>query len=115
MLDDGLAQITFRYEQFAKGVTEDLYREIKDDAGLYYRTKMKEDFGKFRTPSLRYTLYTAPYMHNGAFFDLFEVVEFYNKGGNPEDPLLDKKMKPLNLTDAEVGFLVDFLEALTDT
>jgi cytochrome c peroxidase len=54
--EDGLAQITFRYEQYAKGTTEAMYREIKDDAGLYYRTKEKADKGKFRTPSLRYTL-----------------------------------------------------------
>ena len=49
-----------------------MYRTVKDDAGLYYRTKEERDKGKFRTPSLRYTLYTAPYMHNGAFFDLAE-------------------------------------------
>ncbi len=113
--EDGLAQITFRYEQFAKGVTEDLYRTIKDDAGLYYRTKQKDDFGKFRTPSLRYTLYTAPYMHNGAFFDLFEVVEFYNAGGGENEFAATKTslIKPLNLTEAEIEDLVAFLESLS--
>ncbi len=78
--DDGLAQITFRYEQYAKGVPEAMYRAVKDDAGLYYRTKLERDKGKFRTPPLRYTAYTAPYMHNGALWDLREVVEFYNDG-----------------------------------
>ena len=62
-----------------------MYRTIKDDAGLYYRTKEKADMGKFRTPSLRYTVYTAPYMHNGTFFDLTEVVEFYNEGGGENE------------------------------
>jgi len=65
--EDSLAQISFRFEQFAKGGPEKQYRTIKDDAGLYYRSKNKWDKGKFRTPPLRYTMYTAPYMHNGAF------------------------------------------------
>jgi cytochrome c peroxidase len=119
-MEDGLAQITFRYEQFAKGVTQKMYRKIKDDAGLYYRTKQKRDMGKFRTPPLRYTKYTAPYMHNGAFWDLAEVVDFYNAGGGKNDftdgtmaksktPLL----KPLGLSDKEKEALVAFLEAFS--
>ncbi|MHA1159127.1 MAG: cytochrome c peroxidase [Alphaproteobacteria bacterium] len=114
-LEEGLAQITFRYEQFAKGVTEEMYRTIKDDAGLYYRTKEKADLGKFRTPSLRYTLYTAPYMHNGNFWDLFEVVEFYNEGGGDNEFAASKTdlIKPLDLTDDEIEDLVLFLESLS--
>jgi cytochrome c peroxidase len=113
--EEGLAQITFRYEQYAKGVTEEMYRTIKDDAGLYYRTKLKEDMGKFRTPSLRYTLYTPPYMHNGAFWDLFEVVEFYNEGGGENDFAATKTnlLKPLELSDEEIEDLVAFLESLS--
>jgi cytochrome c peroxidase len=118
--DDGLAQVTFRYEIFAKGVTQEMYRKLKDDPGLYFRTKEKADMGKFRTPPLRYTAYTAPYMHNGAFWDLTEVVEFYNAGGGENDftdgtfaesktPLL----KPLGLSEEEVENLVAFLEAFS--
>ena len=118
--DDGLAQVTFRYEIFAKGVTQEMYRELKDDPGLYFRTKERADLGKFRTPPLRYTLHTAPYMHNGAFWDLEEVVQFYNEGGGENDftdgtmaatktPLL----KPLGLSDEEVEDLVAFLEAFS--
>ena len=118
--EDGLAQITFRYEQYAKGVTQKMYRTIKDDAGLYYRTKQKRDMGKFRTPPLRYTMYTAPYMHNGAFWDLEEVVQFYNAGGG-ENIFTDgsfgknktKLIKPLNLSDEEVADLVAFLEGFS--
>jgi len=118
--EDGLAQISFRYEQYAKGVTEEIYRKIKDDAGLYYRTKRKEDMGKFRTPPLRYITYTAPYMHNGAFWDLEEVVQFYNAGGG-ENEFTDGTMasnktpllKPLGLSDGEVADLVAFLEAFS--
>jgi len=114
-LEEGLAQITFRYEQFAKGVPEAMYRSIKDDAGLYYRTKVEADQGKFRVPSLRYTLYTAPYMHNGAFFDLQEVVAFYNQGGGENEFAANKTdlVKPLNLTDEEIEDLVAFLESLS--
>ncbi len=118
--EDGLAQVTFRYEIFAKGVTQDMYRVLHDDPGLYFRTKEPMHMGLFRTPPLRYTLYTAPYMHNGAFWDLEEVVRFYNAGGGENDftdgtmastktPLLH----PLGLTDDEVDQLVAFLEAFS--
>jgi cytochrome c peroxidase len=118
--DDGLAQITFRYEIFAKGVTQEMYRVLKDDPGLYFRTKEKADMGKFRTPPLRYTLYTAPYMHNGSFWDLEEVVNFYNDGGGAND-FTDGTMaasktsliKPLGLDEGEVENLVAFLEAFS--
>ena len=119
-LENGMAQVTFRYEQYAKGTTEELYRKIKDDAGLYYRTKLKADMGKFRTPPLRYTAYTAPYMHNGKFFDFEEVVDFYNEGGGENeftDGTLAKAktalLKPLNLSDEEKEDLVAFLESLS--
>jgi len=113
--EDGLAQISFRFEQYAKGVTQELYRTIKDDAGLYYRTKEKADMGKFRTASLRYTAYTAPYMHNGMLWDLFEVVEFYNDGGGENEFAANKTdlIKPLGLSDEEIEDLVAFLETLS--
>ncbi len=118
--EEGLAQITFRYELYAKGVTEEMYRHTKADPGLYFRTKNVWDKGKFRTPSLRYTLYTAPYMHNGAFYTMEEVVDFYNEGGVAEDgrttDFPDSKSKliqPLNLSDEEKEDLVAFLEAFS--
>ena len=114
-LNSGLAQITFRYEQYAKGVTEDMYRTIKDDAGLYYRTKQKRDKGKFRTPPLRYTAYSAPFMHNGSFFDFGELIEFYNQGGGTNEFSANKTklLKPLNLSDEEKENLAAFLESLS--
>jgi len=118
--EDGLAQITFRFELYAKGVTETLYRTLKDDPGAYFRSKNSWDMGKFRTPSLRYTVYTAPYMHSGQFDTLEEVVDFYNAGGIAADgrttsfpqtksPLI----KPLGLTDEEKEALVAFIEAFS--
>ncbi len=118
--DNGMAQVTFRYEQYTKGVTEELYRKIKDDAGFYYRSKEKSDMGKFRTPPLRYTAYTAPFMHAGSFFDFDEVVDFYNEGGGSNEftdgTLASNKtklLKPLNLTDEEKADLIAFLESLS--
>ncbi len=113
--ESGLAQITFRYELYAKGVAETMYRTLKDDPGLYFRTKQKRDKGKFRTPSLRYVVYTAPYMHNGAFFDLTEVVEFYNEGGGTNEFAENKTklIKPLKLSEKEIEDLVAFIESLS--
>jgi cytochrome c peroxidase len=118
--EDGLAQITFRFEYYAKGANEELYRTAKADAGLYFRTKNEWDKGKFRTPSLRYIEYTAPYMHNGAFYELEEVVDFYDQGGiDEEDRTTDwpqnksPLIKPLGLTDEEKEDLIAFLGALS--
>jgi cytochrome c peroxidase len=108
---NSLNQITFRYEHWAKGVTEEVYNTATVDLGLYYVTKLDSDIGKFRTPGLRDVCYTAPYMHNGAFNTLDEVVSFYNDGGGQhanKDPLL----KPLNLTAEELSSLVEFLQSL---
>ena len=112
---DPLAQITFRFELYAKGSTESLYRSTKDDPGLYFRTKDKNHLGKFRTPSLRYTRYTHPYMHNGMLKTLRDVVEFYNEGGGENEFAATKSMliRPLGLTGAEIDDVVAFLESLS--
>jgi cytochrome c peroxidase len=107
-----LAQVTHRYEQYIKGVTEAQYRAADRDLGLYYVTKRKEDIGKFRTPSLRELKYTAPYMHNGLFETLDEVIAFYNAGGGPA-PGKSPLVKPLGLTDQEQKDLKAFLESLS--
>lgn len=112
---DALAQITFRFELYAKGVTQDKYKKYKDDPGYYFRTKQVADLGKFRVPSLRYTKYTAPYMHNGMLASLADVVEFYNAGGgeNEFSATKTKLIKPLGLSDKEKADLVAFIESLS--
>ncbi len=118
--DEALLQITFRFEQYAKGVPEEIYRKTKTDLGLYYRMKRPEDMGKFRTSTLRYLTFTPPYMHNGAFYTLEEVIDFYDQGGGL-DPIekafghstKTKLLKPLNLSADEKAALVEFLHALT--
>ncbi len=83
------------------------------DVGRFAVTKDEKDNFKFKTPSLRGISLTAPYMHDGGMKTLREVVEFYNKGGAPGDPNLDNDIQRLNLSDKEVGFLVEFLKALS--
>ena len=83
----------------------------KVDLGRYMVTTNPEDIGAFKTPTLREIARSAPYMHDGRFKTLEEVVNFYNKGGvkNPhQDPLII----PLELTDEEKRDLVQFLHTL---
>ncbi|HRP94867.1 MAG TPA: cytochrome c peroxidase [Rhodocyclaceae bacterium] len=111
---DPMYQITHRWEQYQKGVSEATYREADRDYGYYYVTKDPKDKGKFRTPSLRELKYTAPYMHNGILATLDAVVDFYDAGGGPL-PGKSDKLKPLGLTADEKKDLVAFLEALSMT
>jgi cytochrome c peroxidase len=73
--------------------------------------------GAWRTPSLRNVARTAPYMHDGGYATLQEVVWHYNSGGQTAGPEqvgdLSPQIKPLMLTDAEQSDLVAFLESLT--
>ncbi|MEZ8344985.1 cytochrome-c peroxidase [Vibrio splendidus] len=118
--DDGLAQITFRFELYSKGVTEEMYRTTKADPGAYFRAKRKEMLGKFRTPSLRYTKYTAPYMHNGTIPTLEAVIDFYDRGGVADDgrttgypQTKSALIQPLGLTEQDKKNLLSFVEAFS--
>jgi cytochrome c peroxidase len=68
----------------------------------------------FKTPSLRNVALTAPYQHDGSEASLDDVVRFYNQGGRDPDgygKALD--IRPLHLSDSELGSLVAFLNVLT--
>jgi cytochrome c peroxidase len=75
--------------------------------------------GAFKVPTLRNIALTAPYMHNGAFRSLEQVVDFYDRGGGAGSGLaLPTQTLPgdsLRLTRADKRALVAFLHALTDT
>lgn len=95
-----------------------LYDELRyKDKGRFNVTNDKNDLGKFKVPGLRNVAITAPYMHDGSFKTLKEVLAFYN---NPYDfvehPInLDSIMiEPLGLTDQELVDLENFLISLTD-
>jgi len=109
---DPLRQIALRYQHYIRGVPEEVYRNADGDLGLYYTTKMETDKGRFRTPSLRYLEYTAPYMHNGVFSEIEDVVEYYNQGGGG-DPNQSPLIKKLKLTDDEQSDLTEFLYSLS--
>lgn len=112
--DDALYQVTHRWQHYQKGVPEAAYRDAAIDYGLYYITKNPKDMGKFRVPSLREVKYTAPYMHNGVFTTLEEVVDFYDRGGGPGRNKTTL-MKPLKLSAAEKKDLLAFIAALSMT
>lgn len=82
------------------------------DAGRQKVTGDPADFGAFKTPSLRNVAQTPPYMHNGAFGYLEEVVDFLDGGGHPNENL-SPAVRPLHLTPDEKADLIAFLHALT--
>lgn len=95
-----------------------LYDEkVYVDKGRYLVTKNPEDLGKFKVPGLRNIAITGPYMHDGSFKTLRDVIEYYN---NPykfvADPInMDSLLvKPLELSEDEKLDLEAFLRALTD-
>jgi cytochrome c peroxidase len=109
---------------FTPDFTADEFRNVGlfdgkklNDSGRYAITKNPNDIGKFKVPGLRNVAITAPYMHNGMFKTLEEVVDYYN---NPYltvsqpiniDTLL---LQPLHLTEENKKDLVSFLKTLTD-
>ena len=82
-----------------------------DDLGRYKIVKVAVLKGAFKTPTLRDVALTAPYMHNGVFKTLDEVVEHYNKGGKGDN--IDPNLKPLHLSAQDKKDLVAFMETLT--
>ncbi|HXX57807.1 MAG TPA: cytochrome c peroxidase [Thermodesulfovibrionales bacterium] len=85
------------------------YRTLREDPGRYLITKKSSDWKAFRTPTLREISKTAPYMHNGVFKTLDEVIEFFDQGGGAGNEAL----QPLGLSAEEKSSLKAFLsEAL---
>lgn len=85
---------------------------LKEDLGRFMVSRQERDKGAFKTPTLRSIVETAPYMHDGVFKTLEEVVDFKNAGGGA-NPNLSPLMKPLNLTGEEKADLIAFMKALT--
>ena len=82
------------------------------DEGRAIVTEQQEDRGKFKTPTLREVVRTAPYMHDGSLATLEDVVNHYANGGR-KNPYLDSELHPLTLTDDEKDALEAFLRSLT--
>lgn len=82
------------------------------ELGRFLVTRQPKDLGAFKTPTLRDVELTAPYMHDGSLKTLREVIEFYNKGGEP-NPNLDGGIIKLDLSESEINDLEAFLKSLT--
>jgi cytochrome c peroxidase len=96
---DPMRHMVFR--RFFRQLGAPNYRNLTADVGLYAVTKEEGDWGAFRTAPLRELAHTAPYMHNGLFATLEDVVEYYS------DRL------ELDLTADEMAQLVAFLNSLS--
>jgi cytochrome c peroxidase len=109
---------------FSPDFTGDEFRNIGlyngkqlNDPGRFTITHTKDDLGRFKVPGLRNVAVTGPYMHNGMFRTLDDVINYYDDPAKviPDainrDPLLNGK---LNLTVQDKQDLKAFLEALTD-
>ncbi|MED5580319.1 MAG: cytochrome c peroxidase [Nitrospinota bacterium] len=83
----------------------------KREIGRQAVTGKKFDMGKFKTPTLRNISQTAPYMHDGRFKTLREVIDFYVQGGI-KNPNLDPDIGKINLTEKEKLNLEIFLRTL---
>lgn len=88
------------------------------DAGLMKFTGKPEDRGKFKVPTLRNIAQTAPYMHDGRFANLDDVLNFYSANVVQASPNLDEHMIPfgngLSLSEQDKKDLIAFLKSLSD-
>ena len=93
-------------------------KKLSSDLGRYAFNKMPQLLGAFKTPTLRNAALTAPYMHNGVYTSLEEVIDFYNKGGGIGLGLsVERQTLPsdkLDLADSEKKALAAFIGTLTD-
>ncbi|TDW52345.1 cytochrome c peroxidase [Flavobacterium sp. 270] len=101
------------------GIPKDISgKSLSPDTGRYLYNQMPQLVGAFKTPTLRNAAITAPYMHNGVYKTLEEVVAFYNKGGGKGlGYAVDNQTLPfdeLKLNVKEEKALVVFMKTLTD-
>jgi len=101
--------ILFTNQAFENNGTKETYL----DQGRKLVTGKAEDWGKFKVPSLRNVKMTAPYMHDGSFNTLQQVIAHYNNGGK-NHVNKNSLIKPLNLSDQDQRDLLAFLHTLTD-
>lgn len=92
---------------------------IDEDEGKYHFTRALIHKYSFKTPTLRNIALTAPYMHNGVYDSLEEVMEFYNNGGGKglhiAPPNQTLPFDKLQLNKKEISDIIQFMKSLTDT
>ncbi len=101
----------------AKRAGKDIDKSVLTDRdaselGRFAVTLTPSDIGAFKTPTLRNIAVTPPYMHDGSIKTLEEVVDLYDRGGEP-NPFLDSGIRQLNLSQQDKADLVEFMKALT--
>lgn len=95
-------------------LTDERFHDVglaTEDRGRGEATGRPEDLHRFKTPTLREIERTAPYMHDGRFATLEDVVEHYNRGGD-DTPTRSPEIRQLGLTEEQRADLVAFLRAL---
>jgi cytochrome c peroxidase len=94
-------------------------KSLDPDKGRYVVTKVEKQMYAFKTPTVRNSELTAPYMHNGIYTDLKQVLQFYQKGGGEglkyAVPNQTLPFDSLQLSDYEQENIILFLKSLTDT
>jgi cytochrome c peroxidase len=109
ILDDEAHQKVLKFD--AKRTKNADWESITTDPGRYLITHEAVDWGRFKTPTLRNLADTAPYMHDGRYWTLDEVIDHYDRGGDKarnQDP----RIKPLGLSNQEKQDLKAFLASL---
>ncbi len=102
------------HEYFNNGIEQVENLSSFPDKGRGEVTGILFDNGKFRAPTLRNIALTAPYMHDGRFNTLEEVMDHYNSGGHFAENI-DPLIFPLNLSEKQKGDIIKFLHTMTDT
>ena len=108
--------ITYGNNKFSNNGLDSIYTDI----GRAEITNKDEDIGLFKVPSFRNLTFTAPYMHDGRFKTIEEVIEHYNTGiencKNLDTKLKDEKGNPirLNLSENEKKEIISFIKLLSD-
>ncbi len=93
-------------------------KKLDDDVGFYWRFEEELHRVMFKTPTVRNAALTAPYMHNGVYKTLEQLIEFYNLGGGGgmgfDLPHQTLPFDELDLTEEELQALVAYVKTLSD-
>ena len=110
--DVSFGDLAAKLTQHPEDLAKLSHAEGINQLGRFLVTRERKDIGAFKTPQLRNIALTGPYMHDGSEKTLAEVIEFYDRGGNP-NPWLDGGMRPLGLTAQEKADLVELMKSFT--
>jgi len=102
-------------EYFNNGLQEAATLNDFNDPGRGTVTGNLIDNGKMRAPTLRNIMLTAPYMHDGRFATMEEVLDFYNEGVHYADNLDENLIPEMGLTEQMKADLIEFMHMFTDT